>query len=329
MSSVERKKFVVPGDNPIQIQDSPQLDRLEPYGDVTLYRDRPDSIEEQIRRASDADVILNTRGVVRWPGDVLRALPRLKMIATCSIGTDMVDLETASELGIVVSNLPGRTAKITAEHIFGLMFAAAKRAAFQTAELKAGRWTRMENIYLHGKTLGVIGTGNIGAELARLANAIGMNVIAWTFHPSDERAERLGVRYVELDDLLRQSDVVSLNVSLTEDTQGMIGRRELGLMKQGALLVNGARGPVVDTNALIDALNSGHLAGAAMDVFDVEPLPGDHPLLSCEQIVLTPHLADQTAEGMAALNQGVVDNVIAFVEGRPQDVVTWGKQTRD
>ena len=245
------------------------------------------------------------------------------MITTCSIGTDMIDLEAASELGIVVSNQAGRTANVVAEHIFGLMFAAAKHAAFQTKEMKAGRWTRMENIYIQGKTLGIIGTGNVGGELARLGNAMGMRVLAWTFHPSDERARALGVTFVEIDELLRESDVLSLNVQITDDTRHMIGARELGLMKPGALLVNGGRGELVDTDALVDSLNSGHLGGAALDVYDVEPLASDSPLLACEQVVLTPHMADQTPEGVEALNIGAVDNVIAFLEGNPQNVVTW------
>ena len=130
------------------------------------------------------------------------------------------------------------------------------------------------------------------------------------------------MRFVELDDLVRQADVVSLNVRLSDETRGMIGERELGLMKPESLLVNGGRGELVDTGALVGALKSGHLAGAALDVFDVEPLPPDHPILSCEQVVLTPHMADQTPEGIELLNEGVVDNVIAFLEGRPQNVVT-------
>jgi D-3-phosphoglycerate dehydrogenase len=321
MTSKERLTIVVPGDEPIQIQGSPHLDRLKPYGEVVLYTDRPSGHEEKVERAGDAEVVINTRGAVNWPEETLRALPKLRLISVCSIGTDNIDLDVASEMGVVVSNQPGRTAGVVAEHILGLMFAVAKRTGFQTMELKAGRWTRMENVYLQGKTLGIVGTGNIGAELARLGNALGMNVIAWTFHPSRERSERLGVRYVELDELLRDADVVSLNVALTDDTRGMIGSRELGLMKQGSLLVNGGRAGLVDTPALIDALNTEHLAGAAMDVYDVEPLPADHPILSCEQVVLTPHMADQTPEGMELLNEGAVDNVIAFLEGRPQNVV--------
>ena len=306
----------------MQIAGSPHLERLKPHGDVVLYTDRPASLEEKIERAKPADILINTRGVVTWPAEALRALPKLRMITTCSIGTDMIDLGTARELGIVVSNQPGQTAPVVGEHMVGLMFAAAKRAAFQTAELKAGRWTRRENIMLGGKTLGVVGTGNIGAEVARLGRAIGMDVLAWTFHPSPERAAELGVRFVELDELLRTADVVTIHVKLTDDTRRMIGARELRLMKPGALLVNGARGDIVDTDALVSALRSGHLGGAALDVYDHEPLPSDHPILSCEQVALTPHNADQTPEGIDLLNQGAVDNVLAFLSGRPRNLVT-------
>ena len=320
MSLQGRLTIVVPGDEPLQIQGSPHLDRLTPFGEVIVYPDRPTD-EQKVERAKDAEVIINTRGAVTWRAEVLGSLPRLRLISVCSIGTDSIDLAAASEMGVAVTNQPGRTAGVVAEHIFGLMFAVAKRAAFQTIELKSGRWTRRENVYLQGKTLGVVGTGNIGSEMARLANALGMEVVAWTFHPSDERAQRLGVRYVELDELLTTADVVSLNVALTDETRGMIGEREIGLMKPGALLVNGGRGALVQKDALVRALHSGHLGGAALDVYDVEPLPADDPILSCEQVVLTPHMADQTPEGMELLNEGAVDNVIAFLEGRPQNIV--------
>ena len=316
----ERVKILVPGDNPTQIGGSYHLERLAPYGDLELYADTPESGEEKIARARGAQVIINTRGVVTW-GEEIRQLPDLKMIATCSIGTDMIDLEIARELGIVVSNQPGRTAPVVAEHMFGLMFALSKRAYFQTAELVAGRWTRMMNTMLQGKVLGVVGTGAIGAEVSRLARAIGMDVIAWTFNPSPERAREYGVRFVELDELLRQSDVVSLHVKLTEDSRHLIGARELGLMKESALLLNGARGDVLDIDALRASLLGGHIGGAGLDVFPEEPLPADHPILDCDQVVLTPHAADQTPEGVDLLNEGAVDNVIAFLEGRPQNNV--------
>jgi D-3-phosphoglycerate dehydrogenase len=313
--------IVVPGDDPVQIQGSPHLDRLRQYGEVRLYTDRPATSEEKIARARDAVCLVNTRGAVKWPREALEALPRLRMATVCGIGTDSFDLVAARERGIVVCNIPGKTAPIVAEHAFGLMLAAAKRAHFQTAELKAGRWTRMDNVYLRGKTLGLVGTGAIGGAMAGLARAIGMDVLAWTFNPAPARAAALGVRYVPLDELLRAADVVSVHVRLTPESRDLLGARELALMKPGAILVNTARGPIVDTDALVALLRTGRLGGAALDVFDTEPLPTGHPLLACEQVVLTPHNADQTPEGMDLLNAGVVDNVIAFLEGRPQNVV--------
>jgi D-3-phosphoglycerate dehydrogenase len=319
--SSESVVIVVPGDEPVQIAGSPQLDRLREYGRVELYATRPASDAEKVQRAVEAVCLINSRGAVKWPGEVLRQLPKLKLIAVCGIGTDAIDLPVARQLGITVCNLPGRTAPVVAEHAFGLMFAAAKRAAFQTMQLKAGRWSGMSNLTLVGKTLGLIGAGPIAAQMARLSRAVGMRVLAWTFHPSAERAARIGVEFHELEELLRESDVVSVHLPLTPESRRLIGRRELEWMKPGSLLVNTARGAVVDELALVSALNSGHLAGAALDVFDREPLPADHPLLGCDQVVLTPHNADQTPEGIELLNSGVVDNVIAYLKGKPQNVV--------
>jgi phosphoglycerate dehydrogenase-like enzyme len=316
-----RPLIVIPGDDPPQLQGSAHLDRLRAAANVVLHADRPGDDDEKVRRVRGACCLINSRSSVRWPGHVLRQLPDLRMIAVCGIGTDAVEAQAARELNIAVCNLPGRTAAIVAEHALGLMFAIAKRAWFQTNELKAGRWTRLDNVYLHGKTLGLVGAGHIAAHLARLAAALGMTVLAWTPHPSPQRAARLGVTFLPLDELLAASDVLSLHVPLTESTRGLIGAGELARLRPGALLVNTARGPIVDTAALVAALDSGHLAGAAIDVFDVEPLPADHPLLRCQQVVLTPHNADQTPEGVELLNAGVVDNVLAFLAGRVQNRV--------
>src|SRR5215831_5476929 len=192
MAVSDRVVIVVPGDFPPQVQGSPHLARLEPYGEVVLYTDRPKTAEEQLARAKDAVCLMNTRGAVKWPADLLRALPRLRMATVCGIGTDAFDLKVARELGIVVCNVPGKTAPLVA-----------KRAHFSTAELKAGRWTVRDTVYLRGKTLGVVGTGNIGAAMAGLGRAIGMGVLAWTFHPTPEREAALGVRFVPLEVLLR------------------------------------------------------------------------------------------------------------------------------
>jgi phosphoglycerate dehydrogenase-like enzyme len=314
-------RIVIPGDQPPQLQGSPHLERLKAHGEVMLYTNRPVDDADKLRRVSGAQCMINSRGAVKWPGELLRQLPELRMISVCGIGTDAIDLDAARELGIIVCNIPGRTAPIVAEHALALMLAVARCAWFQTNELKQGRWTSRDNLYLGRRTLGIIGAGPIGIETARLAQAIGMKVIAWTFHPSAERSRQVAIPFVALDELLRTSDVISLHVKLTKETRGLIGARELGLMKRGALLINTARGAVVDSVALVEALRSGHLGGAGLDVFEVEPLPPDHPLLTCEQVVLTPHNADQTPEGMDILNGGCVDNVIAYLEGRPQNRV--------
>jgi phosphoglycerate dehydrogenase-like enzyme len=313
--------IAIPGDDPPQLQESPHLERLRAHGEVAIYLDRPSDDTEKLRRVGDATCLINSRGAVKWPGMLLKQLPALRMITVCGIGTDSIDLDTALTLGIVVCNVPGKTAPIVAEHALALLLAVARRTAYQTQLIRRGGWRTADNIYLRGKTLGVVGAGPIGAAMIRLGLAIGMHVQAWTFHPTPERAADLGVPFVPLDDLLRTSDAVSLHVKLTDATRGLIGRRELGLMKPGALLINTARGAAVDTMALADALNAGRLGGAGIDVYEVEPVQAGHPLLSCEQVVLTPHVADQNPEGMEFLNQGAVDNVIAFLEGRIQNRV--------
>ena len=315
-------KIVVPGDDPPQIQSSPHLERLALYGDVVLYTDRPITSAEKVNRAKEADILINSRGMVNWTTPVLRQLPKLQMITTCSIGTDMIDLQVAKELGVVVCNQPGRTAPVVAEHAFGLMFALAKRTAFHTAETKAGRWNRIDNIFLRNKILGIVGTGNTGSEMIKLGQAIGMDVIAWTFHPSQEKADRLGIQYVSFEQLLQTADVISLHVKLTDESRHLIDKKELELMKQGALLINCARGEVVQTDALVEALDAGRLSGAGIDVYDQEPPPSDYPLLTCKQVILTPHCADMTPEGVDLLNQGAVNNIIAYLEGHPENIVS-------
>ena len=321
MLNSPRPVILIPGDEPIQMHGSPQLDRLRQHGKVVLHDNRPLDEAQQIRRAGGATAIINSRSQVRWPGHILRQLPELKMITTCGIGTDAIDLETAHELDIVVSNIPGKTAPVVAEHAFALMLSVSRRTAYFTQRMRSGQWPLKTSISLGGKTLGVIGTGNIGTEMIQLSRRFGMNVIAWSYHPSDEKAEKFDFRYVEFNQLLAESDVVSIHVKLTDASRSLFGTEEFRAMKPGGLLVNTARGAIVDTDALIAALNSEHLAGAGLDVFDIEPLPTDSPILTCEQLVLTPHCADQTPEGIELLNQGCADNVIGFLKGNPQNVV--------
>ena len=315
-------KIVVPGDDPPQIQNSAHLDRLDGRGEVTIHKDRPKNTLDKISRVAGAEIIMNTRGAVTWGEEEFSQLPDLKMITSCSIGTDMFDLEAAKAHEVIICNQPGRTAPVVAEHMFGLMFAVSKRAAYLTTEMKNGRWPRHDNVMLQGKTLGIIGTGAIGAEMARLGRAIGMNVIAWTFNPTDERAKALGVTFKPMDEVLAESDVISVHVKLTDESTHLMGAAQFAKMKPNSIFLNGARGAVADTSALVDALNSGHLMGAGVDVFEEEPAPSDHPLFACEHVILTPHCADMTPEGVDLLNGGAVDNVLAYLDGKPQNRVS-------
>lgn len=313
---------VVPSDDPAQCQGSAWIDKLRASAEVRLFTDRVPNVEEQVRRAHGAVAIINSRSYVKWPEAVLTRLPDLKFITVCGIGTDAVDLDAARKRGIVVSNLPGRTAPVVAEHAFGLMCAVAKRATWSTDQLRRGNWAKKDMLLLQGKTIGIVGAGPIAQHMAKLCRGIGMKVIGWTFHPSPERSRRIGIDFVPFEDLLRRSDVITLHLPLTDSSRRLIGKRELELMKPGAVLVNAGRGALVDEAALVEALNSGHLMGAGLDVFETEPLPADAAIAKCEQVVLTPHVADMTPEGLEMLNQGVVENTLAFLDGQPQNVVT-------
>ena len=321
MSKADRHLVVVPSDDPAQCQGSPRMADLEAVADVKIFPTRCETFEEKIERASGATAIINSRSYLEWRDDAFDRLPDLRFISVCGIGTDSIDLESARERGITVSNIPGKTAPVVAEHAFGLMFAAAKRAAWYTEMTRQGEWVKQDGVFLSDKTVGIVGTGNIGAEMARMCNAFGMNVIAYTFNPSDERAERLGVKFVELDELMAESDVITIHTKLTPDSEKLIGAHEIGLMKPEAILVNVARGPIVDESALVDALNEGRIGGAALDVFENEPLPKGSPITECEQVILTPHIADMTPEGLDLLNQGVVENTLAYLNGTPINIV--------
>ncbi|MFO0864951.1 MAG: NAD(P)-dependent oxidoreductase [Gemmataceae bacterium] len=312
-----RPRVVIPADDPPQLQGSPHLARLEAEAEVRIYDNRPSTDEEKIRRVAGATCMINSRSACKWPGSVLRRCPDLRMITVCGIGTDAIDVAAAKELGIAVCNIPGKTAKIVAEHALALMFAVARNAWRCTEDLKRGLWKARDLVFLHGKKLGVIGAGPIGAEMMRLGQAVGMEVCAWTFHPANERSKALGVPFVPLKVLLATSDVVSIHLPLSDRSRGLLSARELSLMKRGSVLVNTGRGAIVDHLALVEMLRSEHLYGAGIDVFPTEPLPADDPILSCPNVVLTPHIADQTPEGMDLLNGGAVDNVLSFLRGTP------------
>ena len=309
-------RVVVPDDFPSIFSGTEALQRLGQFAEVAVYTEKSSSPEELIRRLQGAEVVMNIRAYSRFTAGLLRACPDLKFIAVLGVGTDNIDLPAASRLGIKVSNTPGYSAVAVAEHTLALMLAAARKIPQHEQELRAGRWTRLPMTQLHGKTLGLVGFGNIGRQLASLAKGIGMKVWAWTLHPSLERAKESGIQFVELDSLLSESDVISINIRASEKTRALIDRQALKKVKPSCILVNTARASIVETAALIEGLRTGKLAAAALDVYDQEPLPPTDPLLSLTNVVLSPHNAGMTPEAVERGNEMVVENVIAFLQGR-------------
>lgn len=288
---------------------------------MVLYDDRPANEDIKLERLKNADILLNSRGAVQFSRQILQQLPQLRMIAVCGIGYDSIDLQAATDHGIVVSNIPGRTATVVAEHAFALMLAVARKLSFMTEQLRQGYWPGDLGISLMNKRVGIIGTGNIGTRMIELCRGFGLSVSAWSFNPDQKKAARLGFDYMSLPQLLMSSDVVSLHCRLTPESRNLLGHDQLQSMKPGSILINTARAAIIDTHALVAAINSGHLFGAGIDVYDIEPITTNDPLLTCRNVVLTPHSADQTQEGLDLLTLGCVENIKAFLNNAPRNVV--------
>jgi glycerate dehydrogenase len=277
-------------------------------------------------RIRDADIVVSNK--VRLTGEVLAQAPRVKMIAVAATGTDIVDLAYCREHRIVVSNIRGYAVHTLPEHVFMLMLALRRNLLGWRADVNAGLWQQAEQFCLftrpindlYGSTLGLVGYGTLGRGVQKLAEAFGMKVLV---------AERKGATKVReghtaFDTVMRESDVISLHTPLTAETRHMIAAREFGLMKPGAILINTARGNLVDEAALIDALRSGRIGGAGFDVLSVEPPREGNPLIDLDlpNFILTPHVAWASREAMQTLADQLVGNIEAFVAGAPRNVVT-------
>jgi len=307
----------VPDDAPPVLVNSAAWGELTKRAKVDYYDTLPGSEERLVERVGGAEVVLNIRSSVKFTERVFAACPRLRMVSVWGTGTDHVDLAAAARRGVTVANTPGVSATAVAEHTLALLLAAARRIPQMDAAVRRSEWARGHSTDLAGKTCGVIGLGAIGREFARLARGIGMRVIGWTMHPR----EVAGVEMVQLEELFRSSDVISLHLRLSEETRGFIGAAQLALMKPEAILVNTARGGMVEEAALREALGSGRIRAAALDVFAAEPLPADHAWREVPNVVLTPHCAGISPTVMEAGLRMAVENVWAFLEGRPRNLV--------
>jgi D-3-phosphoglycerate dehydrogenase len=274
--------IVVPDDNPPALAGTPALERMKQIGDVRVYDSDATDPAVLTERLRDADVAGKIRGRTRFTADVLQGCPKLRLISIWGTGTDNVDLKAAVARGITVTNTPGANAIAVAEHTVALMLALVKQVAPADAAMRQGGWPRNLVPQLRGKRLGLIGTGLIGREVAAMAKGLGMEVVAWTFHPNAGLAASLGLRYVELDDLLRTSDIVSMHLRATPDARHFLDRKRLALLKPTAFVVNTARGALIDEAALVEWLRDKRIAGAGLDVYETEPLPAGHPTDKCD-----------------------------------------------
>lgn len=304
----------MPDDFPSVITGSAAEAQLRALGDVTLFAERGAEDEaELIRRIGAATAVINIRAYSKFTAPVLDACPQLRIISIWGTGTDNVDLEACGTRNVTVANTPGVNAHSVAEHTLALMLAVTRGIPAMDAAVRAGQWPRRLLTQLEGRTLGLVGLGAIGSRVAELARPFGMRVLASTWGPDNGRAAVLGARHVPLEQLLRESDIVSLHMRLTAETRGILGRSQLALMKPSAFLINTARAALVDRDAMLAALQTGTIAGAGLDVFHQEPLATDDPLLSLPNVVLTPHDSGMTPEVIELGLQRAVDNVRAFL----------------
>jgi len=297
-------------------------DDLKALGTCEIYDRTPPA--QLLARASNAEVLLTNKTVLTR--EQIQNLPRLKYIGVLATGTNVVDLAAARERGIPVTNVPAYGTKSVAQTTLALLLELTQHVGHHAQAVRAGRWTRSPDwcywerplIELDGLTLGIVGFGRIGRAVGELGAGLGMRLLACT--PTPKAAPAL-VRFVELETLLRESDVVSLHCPLTPETKNLINAERLGWMKRTALLLNTSRGPLIDEAALAAALNAGRLAGAGLDVLSVEPPPADNPLLTAKNCVITPHLAWATRAARSRLMKIAVENIRAFFNGKPQNVV--------
>lgn len=294
--------------------------RLRSLGDLEVFEEPPDTSDALKERVREADVV-----IVGWSNltrSVIDSAERLRMISIWATTCHYVDLEAARERGIVVTHVPGYATEAVAEYTFALMLATVRRLTIADKHVREGKfdWRPFTGSELAGKTLGVVGTGAIGFRVAEIGRAFGMRVLGFDKYPNLKRAEEVEMRYADLETLLRESDVVTLHITLTSETERLLGKKEIAAMKDGAVIINTSQGRVIDQEALVEALRSGKLSYAGLDVFEDEPPAKKNPLFKLSNTVLSPHIAFNTLEAEARCTDICIDNVAKFLEGKSQNV---------
>jgi len=294
--------------------------RLPPHVAVSVFNDHVEG-ETLLRRLKPFDVLVVTRERTPLPRALIEQLPQLKLVVTAGMRNLGIDLAACRDHGVLVCGT-GSGSSPTAELAWGLILALARRIPQEDRSLREGKWQTTIGIGLKGKTLAVLGLGRLGTHVARVGLAFGMKVVAWSQNLTAEAAAAVGAARVEKADLFRMADVLTIHLLLSDRTRGIVGRGELALMKPGAFLVNTARAAIVDEQALLEALQSGKIAGAGLDVFGHEPLPADAPILRAPNTVLTPHLGYVTRETYDVYFPQALEDIEAWLAGKPIRVIT-------
>jgi phosphoglycerate dehydrogenase-like enzyme len=291
-----------------------------PEADITFFADHLRDTDRLVARLAGFDVVIAMRERTPFRRDLLSRLPRLRLLVTTGMRNAAIDLAAAAELGVTVCGTAG-SGTSTGELTWSLILALLRHVPAEDAGLRSGGWQRTVGTDLAGTTLGVLGLGNIGRRVAAVGLAFGMDVIAWSQNLTAEAASAAGVRRVEREELFRLADVLTIHLVLGDRTRGLVGEAELAAMKPTARLVNTSRGPIVDEAALVAHLRAGRIAGAALDVYDIEPLPADHPFRTLPNTVLTPHLGYVTERTYRTFYGQAAEDVAAFLAGQPVRVL--------
>jgi D-3-phosphoglycerate dehydrogenase len=289
--------------------------------EIKVFNAHLGAADKVIAALQGFEIVCAMRERTAFPRAVIEKLPQLKLLITTGLRNASIDVAAAKERGVVVCGTPA-VGSPTSGIAVGLMLELTRRISYENARMKAGvPWQTTIGMDLEGLTLGVLGLGKLGTRTAKIAQAFGMKVIAWSQNLTPEKCAEIGVGYVAKEDLFRQSDIVTIHVVLSQRTRGIVGAKELGLMKPSAYLINTSRGPIIEEAALLAALRDKKIGGAGLDVFDIEPLPIDHPLRKMDNVVLTPHLGYVSIQNYRAYFAGVVDDIRAFLEGKPVRVI--------
>src|SRR5262252_282588 len=285
--------------------------------DIKVFNAHLGGEDKVVAALQGFDIVCAMRERTAFPRAVIEKLPALKLLITTGLRNASIDVAAANERGVVVCGTPA-VGSPTAAIAIGLMLELTRRIGYENARMKSGvPWQSTIGLDLEGQALGIIGLGKLGRRVADIAKAFGMKVAAWSQNLTPEKCREAGVEYAGKEDLLRQSDFVTIHLVLSQRSRGLIGASELALMKPTACLINTSRGPIVNEAALLAALTEKRIAGAGLDVFDVEPLPLDHPLRRLDNVVLTPHLGYVSVQNYRAYFAGVVEDIRAFLDGKP------------